>query len=423
MNKSKIIVYHPGQQHSFKVAATVKKNGLLQRFFTAVYDKKSSFAMRLAHLLVRGSDKTKIGNRASDDLDDEDVEIHYTLSSLAVIVLSRWTITRKLSYWMDRTIADRYGVKVAKYAVKNNADAVICFSMNERTCFEYLQKHAPQIKRIVDCANAPVAFMKNIYELDMEKTHSNVLMSEAPDFWKRKVSGNESKGISATQFFLAPSDFVKKGLEYCGVRENQICLLPYGSNFPVAEKPHAEPGQVRFIYVGRVSYRKGMHYLLRTFAGLEEQNIQLDVVGAWYDDSVLYEQYKNYSNIHFHGNVLHDKVQELMMQADVFVFASLTEGLSLSCVEALSCGLPVICSRNAGANDLITDGCNGFSFEYDDVSALEKYVLYFCENKHLIPRFSANALETAKQYTWEEYQKRQNAILRTILEDNGESYQ
>ena len=96
MNKSKIIVYHPGQQHSFKVAATVKKNGLLQRFFTAVYDKKSSFAMRLAHLLVRGSDKTKIGNRASDDLDDEDVEIHYTLSSLAVIVLSRWTITNML---------------------------------------------------------------------------------------------------------------------------------------------------------------------------------------------------------------------------------------------------------------------------------------------------------------------------------------
>ena len=378
--------------------------------------------MKLAHLLVRGADKKKICNRVSPDLEDSDVEIRFTLSVLMGIVFARKKLTQKLSYYIGVYVAARYGIKLAKYAIKNKADAVICFTWNERTCFEYLRKHAPHIKRIVDCANAPVAYMKHIYELDMEKTNNHILCDEAAIYWDKKILENEAAATDATQFFLAPSKFVKEGLEYCGVKENQIFLLPYGSNFSVAEQPHDEPEQVRFIYVGKVTYSKGMHYLLKVFAGLEKQNIQLDVVGDCRNKE-LFENYGKCGNIHFYGNVLHDRVKELLLQADVFVFASLTEGFSLSCLEALSCGLPVVCSRNSGVNDLITDGYNGFTFDYDDESALEKYILYFYENKRLIPRYSANALETAKQYTWEEYRKRQNEILRTILEDDGESSQ
>ena len=416
MNRCKIIVYHPGQQHSFKVAAAVKKAGCLLRYFTSVYDKKSSLAMRLAHLLVRGSDSVRIGKRRSPDLDDSDVTTYYTFSSLAVIVLSRSKLTHPLSHFLDRWIADRYGVRVAKFAIKNHADAVICFSVNERTCFEYLRKHAPRIRRIVDCANAPVAYMKHILELDMEKTGSHALFDEASEFWDQKELKKQSRGIAATQFFLAPSRFVKSGLEYCGAKEEQIYLLPYGTNFPAVSQPRSEPEQVRFIYVGKVSYRKGTHYLLQTFAELEERHIQLDVVGAWYPDSDLYETYKQCANIHFYGNVLHEKVKELMMQADVFVFASLTEGLSLSCMEALSCGLPLICSRNSGANDLITDGYNGFVFDSGDTEALARHVRYFCENRHMIPCFSRNAIDTAKKYTWDEYAKKQSAILSGIVQ-------
>lgn len=418
MNDHRIIVFHPGQQHSFKVAAAAKKNGFLQRYFTAVYDKKNSFAMKLAHMLVRGADQSRIGNRVSPDLDETDVMTYYTFSSLMVIVLSRTKLTKKLSYWLDRYIANRYGVKVAKYAIKNQADAVICFTMNERTCFEYLRKHAPNIKRIVDCANSPVAFMKHIYELDMEKNKKNVLRDEASTFWNKELLKNQSAGINATQFFLAPSNFVKRGLKYCGVEDNQIYILPYGSNFPVVNQPHGEPKSVRFIYVGQVTYRKGMHYLLQTFAELEDQRIQLDVVGGWRTDSDLYENYKQYANIKFYGNMLHDKVKELMMQADVFVFASLTEGLSLSCLEALSCGLPLICSSNSGANDLIIDGYNGFVFDPDDTETLSSYISFFCENKDKIPYFSQNAIETAKKNTWEEYNKNQKKTLLMIMEDH-----
>ena len=414
MSDYKVIVAHPGQQHSFRVAGALKKEGLLFKYITEVYDKPN-VVMKLAHRLVRGKDTGKIKNRRCGELDDEDVILYDTLLSLAVIVLSRKSRTRKLSYWLDRKIADAFGKKVAKYAVKNKVDAVICFSMNETVCFEYLRKHAPEMKRIVDCANAPVDYMRQIYELDMERTGSPVLKTEAAAFWDVKELYKQQKGIDATGHFLAPSEFVKKGLVFCGAEKNFVHILHYGANFTPVAAPQKEIGQVRFIYVGQVTYRKGLHDLLKVFSELADEGVFLDVVGAWKSPSDLYQRYKNCENITFHGNVVHEKVQELMLASNVFVFASLTEGFSLSCLEALSCGLPVICSRNSGANDIIEEGVNGFTFEAGDTEALKRYVLFFQNNPEKIAEFSGNAIASAKKNTWLAYGKNLEKIVRDIL--------
>lgn len=407
----KVIVAHPGQQHSFKVASALKKEGYLLNYMTAVYDKKDNLAMNLAHLLVRGHDISKIAGRKNKDLVDEDVVTYYTFLSLGVIVLSRFAKTKNISYWLDRKIADLFGKKVAKYAIKHDADVVICFSMNETVCFEYLKKHAPQILRIVDCANSPVDYMRYIYEQDVGFSR---LKKEAPTFWNEKELKKQKRGINSTQYFFAPSEFVKKGLAYCGADENSVKIVPYGTNFAVNDKPQGVPEDVRFIYVGQVTYRKGMHYLLKAFAELEEGNIHLDVVGAWKTNSDLYEEYSGCSNITFHGNVPHEKVRDLLCSANVFVFSSLTEGLSLSCLEAFSCGLPVICSTNAGANDLIVDGKNGFVVAPNDIIQLKKYIMYFVNNKTFIPTFSREALKTAQGCTWENYQKTLVSVLKHL---------
>jgi len=408
----KVIVAHPGQQHSFKVASALKKDGILFKYMTAVYDKPDNLAMRLAHMLVKGKDITKIGGRKNSDLDDNDVVTFYTFLSLVVIILSRSSKTKKISYWLDRKIADFFGKKVAKYAVRNNVDAVICFSMNERTCFEYLKKHNPSIKRIVDCANSPVNYMRKIYEHDMA---TEELKKEVPGFWNNRELKKQQEGLVATQYFLAPSDFVKKGLVFCGVNTESIFVLPYGTNFKPVEKEQKIPEKVKFIYVGQVTYRKGMHYLLKAFSELESFGILIDIVGGWRSDTNLYEKYKKCKNIIFHGNIPHEKVKDLLLAANVFVFSSLTEGLSLSCLEAFSCGLPVICSTNAGANDLVVDGINGFVIRSDDVEQIKEKALYFVKHPDVIPMYSKSALETAKNNTWDSYRYGLKKIIHQIL--------
>ena len=48
----KIIVAHPGRQHSFRLATALKKNDMLYKYITTVYDKKSYFLMRLEKKII-----------------------------------------------------------------------------------------------------------------------------------------------------------------------------------------------------------------------------------------------------------------------------------------------------------------------------------------------------------------------------------
>ena len=406
----KVIVAHPGQQHSFKVASALKHEGNLFKYMTAVYDKPDNIAMRLAHLLVRVKDIDKITKRKNKDLEDEDVITYYTLPSLAVIVFSRFKATQPLSLWLDRRISSVFGRKVAKYAIKHKVDAVICFSMNEVSCFRYLRKHAPEIKRIVDYANAPIEYTRDIYTKDCEV---NNIKKEAPLFWDRKELKKLREGIRDTQLFIAPSTFVKNGLKHYGVPEENIKVLFYGSNFTVKKTIQEEPIRIKFAYVGQVTFRKGIHHLLEAFSSINNENISLDIVGEIPPNSQLFERYKNKKNIRFHGQVSHHEVKKILENVNIFIFTSLADTFGLAVLEALSCGLPVICSSNAGVSDLIIDGKNGFVIKPDDIVAIKEKIQFFVDNKNLIPAYSRKALDSAKKYTWKLYEKKLSNCLNS----------
>ena len=117
----------------------------------------------------------------------------------------------------------------------------------------------------------------------------------------------------------------------------------------------------------------------------------------------------------FHGKVLRSEVANALKQNDVFVFASLSEGLSLACLEALSSGVPILCTANTGVSDFINDGLNGFTIDAGDRAALEKYVRWFLVNKDKIPDMSKRSTETGEIYTWEHYSQVCVKALREII--------
>ena len=65
-------------------------------------------------------------------------------------------------------------------------------------------------------------------------------------------------------------------------------------------------------------------------------------------------------------------VAELCQAADVFVFPSKQEGLPVALMEAMACGVPVVCSRIRGNTDIVKDGVNGYLVSSD---RSEKYIL------------------------------------------------
>ena len=72
-NNLKIIVAHPGKQHSFRVATALEKKGMLFKYATTVYDKKSSLLMRVVKMFLNKDNAQRANGRKCPFIPDEKV--------------------------------------------------------------------------------------------------------------------------------------------------------------------------------------------------------------------------------------------------------------------------------------------------------------------------------------------------------------
>lgn len=121
---------------------------------------------------------------------------------------------------------------------------------------------------------------------------------------------------------------------------------------------------VIFGTIARAIPEKGLHELVDCFAEEPLCNYQLLIVTDLHDrhDDYAFSLYKKISKL---SNITllnsnHDKLS-FFSNINFFVLNSEREGRSRAIIEALSCGIPVVCRDVPGCNDIITDGSNGFS--------------------------------------------------------------
>ncbi len=81
--------------------------------------------------------------------------------------------------------------------------------------------------------------------------------------------------------------------------------------------------------------------------------------------------------IYFGGTVPLEQLPEVYRSADVYVSASHSDGASVSLMEALACGLPVLASDIPGNREWITPGENGWLFEIGNSTRLSQYLIEF----------------------------------------------
>ncbi|MCI5144429.1 MAG: glycosyltransferase family 1 protein [Candidatus Electrothrix sp. AR3] len=118
-------------------------------------------------------------------------------------------------------------------------------------------------------------------------------------------------------------------------------------------------GQVRFVYVGELTPRKGVDLLVRAFAQLlaKVPDAVLTLVGKGEEMEALKILAKTLgceNAVIFQGSIPYESVPREMVCHDVFVLPTRLDVFGLVVAEAVACGLPIICSCYAGvANDLV----------------------------------------------------------------------
>ncbi|OZT11324.1 hypothetical protein CHN50_17290 [Priestia aryabhattai] len=420
MNESKkyrIIVAHPAKQHSFKTASALNEEGILFEYITTVYDKPYSIT-RFVNRLLKGNLKKKGQSRKCKTLDDDKVHQFCEVWGLISILLPKIKFLSKYKYWWNNKLSDRFGRKVAKYAIRNNVDAVISYDYHSMELFSYLKEHAPHIRRILDVSIANRIFMKEIFNNDVIKTGQTGFYSENLDVWKEENLIRVKRELSLTSSFLVPSTVVKESILYSGINIKDIYMVPYGVNssqFLYLNKTKLHK-PLKLLYVGGIIYRKGIHHLFEVAKQLGPEIVEINLVGQYNKESELYNQGKQLSNIHFLGFITHDELFKQYRDSDFFIFPTLCEGYGLVVLEAMSCGMPVICSDHAGGNDIICEGENGYVFPTGHTQALIKILENIVNDPPNISYMSERARITANNMTWESYNSKLIESINEIMQ-------
>ena len=151
---------------------------------------------------------------------------------------------------------------------------------------------------------------------------------------------------------------------------------------------HALPKPVRVIYVARLHPNKGHDTLIKAWSLIKfDFPLELILVGGGDDESRLKQLHLEVGSAHpitFKGDVT--DVLAYLQASDIGVFPSLNEGLPLSLLEKMSCGLPVIVSDIAEFKCIIQDGENGIFFKTGDVNDLALKLQFLIQNKELRKR-------------------------------------
>ncbi len=163
------------------------------------------------------------------------------------------------------------------------------------------------------------------------------------------------------------------------VPEVKPVLIPLGiGRPPAASARRGDYGfgedEVLLVTVGRLVARKAVDQLIAMLPALARDNARLLIVG----DGPLETELRTAAAEHgvaervvFLGHVEDDDKFRILRMCDLFVSTSQHEGFGLAFLEAMACGLPVVCYDHGGQTDFLEHGVTGYLLPLNDRVGLE----------------------------------------------------
>jgi glycosyltransferase involved in cell wall biosynthesis len=166
------------------------------------------------------------------------------------------------------------------------------------------------------------------------------------------------KSAKCLDRIISISRDIRREIRGNGFPEGSVVSIPNSVDVDLF-RPGSGDGKGRMeqiCFIGRLAEEKGVHYLIKAVRAVKKDGdrIKLFIVGDGPLRSSLEElsqQLGLMEDVLFVGHA--ETVLPYYQKTDVFVLPSLSEGLPLSLLEALSCGLPVIATAVGGSREIV----------------------------------------------------------------------
>jgi glycosyltransferase involved in cell wall biosynthesis len=267
------------------------------------------------------------------------------------------------------------------------------------------------------------------YVCDRGSTHIRVqdrLLAEEHARWGAPYQPIDARGIEREEaeyaqadLITVPSSFTLRSFVEQGVPATRLRRLPYGVNLSRFH-PTAAPAAGGFdvLFVGGISLRKGLPYLLQAYAKLVHPRKTLTFAGSVNTELVALMKHRGLwpEGARLLGHVPQPALKDLMSRSHVMVLPSVEEGLALVQAQAMACGCPVLASAHTGAEDLFTDGEEGFIVPARDADALAQRLQQLADDPALRDRLGQRALQRVRTAGgWHDYGEQAFAAYAGLL--------
>lgn len=235
--------------------------------------------------------------------------------------------------------------------------------------------------------------------------------------------------LEAVDTVIAPTQKVRDTLLDYGVRAD-IAVIPTGISLDkfrvpkdeamiasLREKYGLSPETRVLLSLGRLGKEKNIEELIRYFSTLARfrDDVRLMIVGGGPDAERLQEIAESYlleDRVIFTGMVDPSLVRQYYALGDIFVCASTSETQGLTYVEALSCGLPLVCRNDAALDGVISNGLGGY--RYENCGEFCTYITRILDNPVLQKAMCDENLSIAYKFSKEQFAENIAALYERV---------
>ena len=247
----------------------------------------------------------------------------------------------------------------------------------------------------------------------------------------RGLLGVSYKGLSSTlqhcklaDKIVTYSDFMRNEIEtWYGVNRAKTVVIPNGVNiemFSKCNQEHSLDGDPAVLYIGNLGRFKSPEIIIHAIAriGTELPKLKLHLVGpgerSARDLKSLAKKKGVETRVVFHGSIPWEKVPFYYKASDLCVFPSKRDNGTITLLEAMASGAPIIASNRGGTPEIISHNKNGVLFDPDNPAELSNAILTMQKDPELKKTITCNAMETVKKYSWENIAERYLALYRSL---------
>ena len=161
---------------------------------------------------------------------------------------------------------------------------------------------------------------------------------------------------------ITPSQHLKNFIQNLGFK-NKIEIINNGVFIPEENTNIFTNDQINITIVSRLVSHKNIKKIIRAISDLNNPLIYLNIIGDGPELNKLQKislESNNKDNTIFHGKLNRDDINHIFLKSDIYIQASNYEGLPHSLLEAMSYGIPVLCTPGGECKEILGNEDRGY---------------------------------------------------------------